>query len=166
MFSRLSRFRPTITRSGRHQWRSLPRTSSTINVVTRNEGLTKTYNRFHSPDETAAAIAKLRALHRQLDTAVAAAYGWSDLAEDDGAAFGHGFHETKQGIRFTLAPAVRRKVLDRLLALNHQRHAEEVAIGLHEKSKPEKGRKPKAKSAAGAPPQTEFSTMKTPDLFT
>lgn len=53
--------------------------------------------------------------------AVAASYRWQDLD------LGHGFHETKQGIRFTISEAARREVLDRLLALNHQRHAEEVA---------------------------------------
>lgn len=85
------------------------------------EGLTKTYNRFHNLSETAAAIAQLRQLHIEMDQAVAAAYGWQDLD------LGHGFHETKQGIRFTISEAARREVLDRLLALNHQRHAEEVA---------------------------------------
>ena len=52
---------------------------------------------------------------------MAAAYGWSDLD------LGHGFHETKQGVRYTISEAARRTVLDRLLALNHQRHAEEEA---------------------------------------
>ena len=36
-------------------------------------------------------------------------------------------HETKQGLRYTISEAARREVLDRLLALNHQRHAEEEA---------------------------------------
>ena len=56
-----------------------------------------------------------------MDQAVAAAYGWQDID------LGHGFHETKQGIRYTISEAARREVLDRLLALNHQRHAEEEA---------------------------------------
>ena len=34
---------------------------------------------------------------------------------------------TKQGIPFTIREAVRREVLDRLLALNHERYKEEVA---------------------------------------
>ncbi|NDD64722.1 MAG: restriction endonuclease, partial [Acidobacteria bacterium] len=42
----------------------------------RNEGLTKTYNRFHDPDETSTDIQKLRDLHVEMDQAVAAAYGW------------------------------------------------------------------------------------------
>jgi hypothetical protein len=55
-----------------------------------------------------------------MDHAVAAAYGWDDLDLD------HGFHDTAQGVRYTVADAARRELLDRLLALNHQRHKEEV----------------------------------------
>ena len=95
----------------------------------RQEGLTKTYNRFHSANETADDIQTLRELHVEMDQAVAAAYGWQDLDLE------HGFHQTKQGIRFTISEVARREVLDRLLELNHQRHAEEVAQGLHDKKK-------------------------------
>lgn len=90
-------------------------------MLARNEGLTKTYNRFHDPENTSDDIIKMRRLQNEMDLAVATAYGWQDLD------LGHGFHETKQGIRFTISEAARREVLDRLLALNHQRHAEEVA---------------------------------------
>ncbi len=90
----------------------------------RQEGLTKTYNHFHDPDETAEDIATLRALHVELDQAVVAVYGWTDLD------LGHAFHDTKQGLRYTLSDPARRKVLDRLLALNFERYAEEVAEGL------------------------------------
>ncbi len=105
-------------------------------MLARQEGLTKTYNRFHNPEETAADIQRLRALHQQMDEAVAAAYGWTDVA------LGHDFHATKQGTRFTLSEPARREVLDRLLELNHLRHAAEVAEGLHDKGA-------KKKSAAG-----------------
>ena len=98
-------------------------------MLARQEGLTTTYNRFHNPDERAADIARLRELHVEMDRAVAAAYGWDDLD------LGHGFHETAQGVRFTINEAARREVLGRLLELNHQRYAEEVAAGLHEKGK-------------------------------
>ena len=91
------------------------------------EGLTKTYNRFHDPQETAEDIVHLRALHKEMDEAVAKAYGWDDLD------LGHGFHETKQGLRYTISEEARREVLGRLLKLNHERYAEEVAMGLHEK---------------------------------
>jgi hypothetical protein len=94
-------------------------------MLERQEGLTDTYNRFHDPDETAADIARLRELHVKMDRAVAAAYGWDDLA------LGHGFHETMQGVRFTIDQDVRWEILDRLLELNHERYEEEVRQGLH-----------------------------------
>ncbi|WP_434130694.1 Eco57I restriction-modification methylase domain-containing protein [Methylocaldum sp. GT1BB] len=101
---------------------------------THQEGLTKTYNRFHNPAETSADIAELRRLHVEMDQAVAAAYGWQDLD------LGHGFHETKQGLRYTISEPARREVLNRLLELNHQRYAEEVAAGLHDKAAKKSGR--------------------------
>ncbi|BCL80111.1 hypothetical protein ccbrp13_25760 [Ktedonobacteria bacterium brp13] len=93
-------------------------------TLTRQEGLTQTYNRFHNPHESSPDIVKLRALHKEMDEAVAHAYNWDDLKLE------HGFHETKQGLRYTISEVARREVLDRLLALNHQRHAEELAAGL------------------------------------
>lgn len=109
-------------------------------MLTRQEGLTRTYNRFHDPDETAADIATLRALHVELDQAVAAAYGWTDLD------LGHGFHDTKQGLRYTISEPARREILDRLLKLNFERYEEEVAAGLHDtKPKPPAAGKSRAK---------------------
>lgn len=90
-------------------------------MKSRQEGLTKTYNRFHDPVDSSADIAELRRLHVEMDQAVAAAYDWQDLD------LGHGFHETKQGLRYTISESARREVLDSLLDLNHQRHAEEEA---------------------------------------
>lgn len=87
----------------------------------RREGLTATYNRLHRPTETAEDIRHLRALQTEMDNAVASAYQWTALD------LGHDFHETKRGVRFTISEAARREVLDRLLALNHARHAEEEA---------------------------------------
>ena len=119
----------------------------------RQEGLTKTYNRFHDPNETADDIQKLRELHIEMDREVANAYGWQDLD------LGHDFHTTKQGIRFTLSETARREVLDRLLELNHQRCAEEIAQGLHDKKKAKgRGQKKAKGKKAGAisepPPDT------------
>lgn len=108
-------------------------------MLEHQEGLTKTYNRFHNPAEKRADILHLRDLHVQMDRAVADAYGWTDLA------LGHGFHDTAQGLRYTLSDPARREVLDRLLELNHQSYAEEVAQGLHDKGKP------KPKPGGGAP---------------
>lgn len=108
-------------------------------MKSRSEGLTDLYNRFHDPDESGADIQKLRQLHAEMDNAVAAAYGWTDLD------LGHGFHEIKQGIRYTISEPTRREVLARLLKLNHERYAEEVKQGLHEKKK-QKASKKTAKS--------------------
>jgi methylase of polypeptide subunit release factors len=109
-------------------------------MTARREGLTTTYNRFHSPHEVSHDIATLRALHVEMDHAVAAAYGWTDLE------LGHGFHETKPGIRYSISEAARRTVLDRLLALNHERYAAEQAA-------PAARPKPKAKARKRAPEQ-------------
>lgn len=92
-------------------------------------GFTEIYNRFHDFDKTDDDIQKLRDLHIEMDKAVAAAYGWSDLD------LGHGFHETKQGMRYTISEPARKEVLQRLLKLNHERYAEEVKQGLHDKKK-------------------------------
>ncbi|HTE69946.1 MAG TPA: hypothetical protein VK942_14495, partial [Actinomycetes bacterium] len=88
------------------------------------EGLTKTYNRVHNPDERAEDIVELRRLHVELDHAVAVAYGWDDLLMD------HDSHDTRQGVRYTLGRATRTELLDRLLELNHERAAAEAAAGL------------------------------------
>ncbi len=121
-------------------------------LQSRREGLTKTYNRFHDPAEAAEDIVEFRRLQVEMDNAVASAYGWQDLPLD------HGFHETKQGIRYTISEAARREVLDRLLELNHQRYAEEVAAGLHDKKSAKsagtgRGRKKKAEPAAANEPE-------------
>lgn len=116
----------------------------------RREGLTKTYNRFHDSDENSTDIQKLRDLHVEMDQAVAAAYGWTDLELD------HGFHETKQGVRFTIGESARREVLQRLLKLNHERYAEEVKQGLHGKMGSAKKAAPK-KKAASKPAKQEAS---------
>jgi len=76
---------------------------------------TITYNHFYDPNEIADNIQKLRELHVEMDREVAAAYGWQDLD------LGHDLHPTKQDLRFTISDTARRKVLDRLLELNHQR---------------------------------------------
>lgn len=92
-------------------------------------GLTGIYNSLHNPSYIDSDFSKLRELQVVMDKAVAAAYGWEDLD------LGHGFHETKQGIRFTISEEARREVLQRLLKLNHERYEEEVAQGLHDKKK-------------------------------
>ena len=85
------------------------------------QGLTKTYNALKDPACDDPAIVELRALHLDLDRAVLAAYGWSDLAPLVPP------YTTPQ------TPAERRAVetfedavLDRLFALNATRAAAEA----------------------------------------
>jgi hypothetical protein len=108
-------------------------------------GLTAIYNLFHmrnlTPAEVAKAskksaeeseagyqsILKLRALHREMDEAVLAAYGWAGQVN-----LGHDFHEVEtlpenDRVRYTISPDARKEILRRLLALNHDRAAEEKA---------------------------------------
>lgn len=120
-------------------------------MLARQEGLTKTYNRFHNPKESAEDIVRLRELHVEMDNAVAAAYSWSDLD------LGHGFHETAQGIRYTISESARREVLSRLLRLNHERYEEEVKAGLHEQGgKKSAGKGKKSKKSQSTDGQMEL----------
>ena len=126
-------------------------------LSSRIEGLTQVYNRFHDSQETSADIQKLRKLHVELDNAVTAAYGWTDFD------LSHGFHQTKQGVRYTISEPARREVLARLLRLNHERYAEEVRQGLHE-TKPKRAtgeKKPKRKKST----TTAAAATVTPTLF-
>lgn len=111
----------------------------------RNISVNEIYNRFHDNGEKAEEILHLRKLHIALDRAVASAYDWADLE------LGHAFRETKQGLRFTISESAQRKVLDRLLALNHARYAEELAeeaiLGKQPKLTARRGRKVKVQDA-------------------
>ncbi len=101
-------------------------------MVARNEGLTKTYNRFHNPAETGDDIQRLRELHAAMDRAVLEAYGWHDLAARAEPRFLNEDSEddhTYQG-RLFWPSDFRDEVLARLLALNAERHAEEVRLGI------------------------------------
>ncbi len=93
-------------------------------MLDRWEGLTATYKRVHDAKEEAADIVELRRLQVDLDHEVAAAYGWGDLGLD------HDFWETRQGVRFTVGPDTRVELFDRLLELNHERHAAEEPGGV------------------------------------
>ncbi len=112
-------------------------------MLARKAGLTSTYNLVHDQSCMDADIAELRGIHRAIDEAVVRGYGWDDLLA---AGLDHGFHATRQGVRYTIGEAVRREILDRLLELNQQRYAAEVAAGLHARS----GRQPAASDSGGA----------------
>jgi len=97
-------------------------------MIAVNQGLTATYNQLKDPDcmpdrtEDLATIHHLRQLHEDLDRAVLAAYGWSDItvppfcpANDAERAAVSLFEDT---------------VIDRLFALNAERAAEERGVAV------------------------------------
>jgi Eco57I restriction-modification methylase/MmeI, target recognition domain len=101
-------------------------------MIERNEGLTKTYNRFHARGERAPDIARLRALHAEMDAAVLHAYGWDDLADLAVPEFIE--QDADEGktakTRFDWPSEFKDEVLARLLALNAEQAAAERAAGL------------------------------------
>lgn len=113
-------------------------------------GLTKLYGRVHSEAENSKEASRLREIQREIDHALAAAFGWGDLD------LGHGFHEVPylpegDRTRFTISEPARLEVLRRLAELNRQRFQEEVDQGLHDGtagSGKARGRKSRAASAA------------------
>ena len=96
-------------------------------MISEQIGLTTLYNRIHDSTNQDRDIRQMRALHRDLDHAVQAAYGWDDLD------LNHGFHNVRgAGVRYTFAPETADEILDRLLELNRDRYQAEVAAGLHQ----------------------------------
>ncbi len=119
-------------------------------MVKNNEGLTKTYNRFHDPEERDPEIIKLRELHAAMDRAVLDAYGWSDIPtgceflldyEIDEEEWG----DKKKPYRYRWPDEVRDEVLARLLELNAARAQEEARAGAAATKK--RGKKPMTKSS-------------------
>jgi hypothetical protein len=103
-------------------------------MLSRDSGLTKTYNLVFDPECMDDDIEELRRIHRDIDEATIRAYGWEERIEQVGG-LDHGFHKVGRETRYTIGPAVQREILDSLLELNHERYAEEVAQGLHDKKK-------------------------------
>ncbi len=104
-------------------------------MVKNDEGLTKTYNRFHDPENHEPDIVRLRELHAAMDRAVLDAYRWSDIKTDceflpDYYEEDEDGNEVPKSIRYRWPDEVRDEVLARLLDLNAKYHAEEVAAGL------------------------------------
>jgi hypothetical protein len=111
-------------------------------------GLTDLYNLVNDNGVRADDVGRLREIHVEIDEAVREAYMQDEEQEPEIREYearvasarlpswreielGHGFHETRQGVRFTLSPQARVDVLDKLLALNHYRYQQEVERGLH-----------------------------------
>ena len=104
-------------------------------MVENDEGMTKTYNRFHDIYETDRCIIELRELHAAMDRAVLDAYGWSDIPTDCEFLLDHEIDEAtwgrkKKPYRYRWPDTVRDEVLARLLALNAERAAAEARAGV------------------------------------
>ena len=135
-------------------------------MVRRNEGLTRTYNRFHDPNETESDIVTLRSLHAAMDRAVLNAYGWGDIPTDYEFVLDYEIDEDEWGARrkpyrYRWPDEIRDEVLARLLELNAERAAEEARAGAAasaERPKTERpqrrtaSRRPRASRAAGSRP--------------
>jgi hypothetical protein len=92
-------------------------------MLRRQLGLTALYGFVNDADVHGDAdIDRMRAIHVELDMATTAAYGWEDVPLD------HGFHTYRQMERWTVSPAARVEILDRLLELNHERARAEGQI--------------------------------------
>ena len=103
-------------------------------LVRNGEGLTRTYNRFHDPDENDPDVARLRDLHAAMDRAVLDAYGWRDVPTDCDFLLDYAIDEEEQGrrkkpYRYRWPDEVRDEVLARLLALNAERAEAERLSG-------------------------------------
>lgn len=109
-------------------------------------GLTPVISRVNDSTFNDDVINATRRAYEALDRAVVTAYGWDELRDQ----LNHGFHPNKWGIRYTIHPDARAEILARLLALNHQRYADEVAAGLHDSasSKSKRAKKPMTSSDA------------------
>jgi len=127
-------------------------------MVRNDQGLTKTYNRFHDPEEQDPDILTLRSLHADMDRAVLDAYGWQNIpidckflldyeVEDDESA------RRRKPYRYRWPDEVRDEVLARLIELNGVRAAAERRDGAaHVRSK--KSLRP-VPAGAGAPSKGE-----------
>jgi hypothetical protein len=105
-------------------------------MIRNDEGLTKTYNRFHDPNEDSAGIQRLRELHATMDRVVLDAYGWQDIQPvcdffpefDDEEEEEDGGRPKKKKYRYRWPEDIHDEVLARLLDLNRQRALEEGQI--------------------------------------
>lgn len=101
-------------------------------MVANDEGLTKTYNRFHDPNEDSTAINQLRELHDAMDRAVLKAYGWDlpippcefllDYEDEDDEEDSR----RRKPWRYRWPDDFRDEVLARLLQLNQERAQQEA----------------------------------------
>jgi hypothetical protein len=105
-------------------------------MIRNDEGLTKTYNRFHDPNEDSADFRRLRELHAAMDRAVLEAYGWQNIQPvcdffpefDDEEEEDEGGRPKKKKYRYRWPEDIHDEVLASLLDLNRVRALEEGRI--------------------------------------
>jgi len=103
-------------------------------MIKNDEGMTKTYNHFHNPEEQSPEILKLRTLHAAMDRAVLDAYGWTDIPTDCEFLLDYEIDEEtwgkkKKPYRYRWPDEIHDEVLARLLDLNAKRYEEECLAG-------------------------------------
>lgn len=124
-------------------------------MVATNQGLTATYNQLKDPDcapdrpEALTAIQKLRQFHEDLDRAVLAAYGWSDIPVPP-------YCPATDAERAAVA-LFEDAVIDRLFALNAERAAEERRTLGTVAPKPAAASRPKSTSRKGRAARNQTS---------
>ena len=131
-------------------------------MLRHDEGLTKTYNRFHDPDETDPEIATLRDLHTAMDRAVLDAYGWTDIPTDCEFLLDYEIDDEEWGTRkkpyrYRWPDDVRDEVLARLLELNAERADQEALAGMSGAGAARPNRSPDKKSAKRSHPEHTLS---------
>ena len=107
-------------------------------LVDTDQGLTQCYNRLKDPRDDGSRVVELRRLHEEMDRAVLAAYGWSDVEVPP-----YTIPETDAERR--AAEAFEDEVIDRLFVLNAQRAEEERRLGLAASAK---GKRPSKKRSS------------------
>ncbi len=127
-------------------------------MIRRDEGLTRTYNRFHDPDDLLPEIRILRDLHAKIDRAAMEAYGWHDLVkiakcdfildyeDDNHEAESSSKHSRKKPWRYRWPDDFRDDIIARLIGLNRS-YADDAAHSAPARPAANRGRK----SSEGAP---------------
>ena len=139
-------------------------------MVRNDEGMTKTYNRFHDPYENDVDIVELRRLHAAMDRAVLDAYGWFNVSTECDFFLDYEIDEEtwgtkKKPYRYRWPDDIRDEVLGRLLELNALYAAEEARAG-HSNStstssrQHSRGRPPRARSPGDSAASTLWGTVR------
>lgn len=105
------------------------------------QGLTQTYNALKDPSNTDARVGGLRVLHEDLDRAVLAAYGWSDIPVPP-------FVTPETDDAKKRLESFEDEVIDRLFVLNASRAEEEAKAGVGFGKRPAKSNAKKSRPSA------------------